>query len=429
MVFKWKKQPDELARVVPKKNVNGFFRKSVVLSPNEKGVLIKNGEVEQVIESGKLSVGGLLSPGTIRKDVDVALIDTSPKDLQWQSPDLWTADNYSLSCSGVLRFRVMEIKRLFQMIFAYTTPDKDGERNLSLQDVYKRMELEVITLVLEPEVRSENIENIYGNRELRMRLENELEMKLRSTLEMWGMEMLRYTVQWDLGSYGRVMEATNQFQTEEELAELRTLGEEGKHERVGRENVAQVRAAQASTAVRTEFAQQERFKEEQSNIEIERLQYEADMKEAGEAIALKEQLHLAKARGKRTELEVEQDMKDREHSRDMDYINTVTATGGGADVARIISEGREYAKLSPQQLEALAKVKQSEVLAKEDKVAFMMDVEDRERADSYRRHELDAGLMGAAHPSNTSTVKRCSGCGSTVPAETSFCSQCGKKLV
>lgn len=97
-------------------------------------------------------------------------------------------------------------------------------------------------------------------------------------------------------------------------------------------------------------------------------------------------------------------------------------------MARIISEGREYAKLSPQQLEALAKVKQSEVLAK-DKVAFMMDVEDRERADSYRRHEMDAGLMAAAHPSNTTTVKRCSRCGSTVPSEASFCSQCGKKLV
>ena len=200
MAFKWKRQPDELARVVPKKNVNGFFRKSVILSPNEKGVLIKEGEIEEVIESGKLSVGGLLSLGTIRKDVDVALIDTSPKDLQWKCAKLWTADNQSLSCNGMLRFRAREIKRLFQMIFAYTTSDKDGERGLSVQDVYKRLESEVITLVLEPEVRVEKIENIYGNRELRMRLENELEMKLRSTLDMWGLEMLRYTIQWDLGS-------------------------------------------------------------------------------------------------------------------------------------------------------------------------------------------------------------------------------------
>jgi len=427
MTFKWKRQSDELARVVPKKNVDGFFRKSVILSPNEKGILIKDGEIKEVIESGKLSAGGLLRPGTISKDVDVALIDTSPKDMQWKCSKLWTADNQNLSCSGLLRFRVMETKRLFQMIFAYTVPDKQNERSLTVQDVYKRLESEVLTLVLEPEVRTENIENIYGNRELRMRLENELEMKLRSTLAMWGLEMLRYTVQWDLGSYGMVMEVANQFQTEEELAELKTLGEEGKYDRMGRESAAQVRATHVPTAVRTELARQERLKEEQGRLEVERLQQEADMREAREAIALKEQLHLSKARGMRAELEVEQDMKDREHTRDIDYINTVTQVGG-ADVAKTISEGRELSRLSAQQLEALAKVKQSEVLAKEDKVTFMMNIEDRERADSYRRHELDTGLMGATISKNSSTIKRCFVCSSAVPIEASFCSQCGKKL-
>ncbi|HML26344.1 MAG TPA: hypothetical protein PKC27_06595, partial [Methanomethylovorans sp.] len=228
-------------------------------------------------------------------------------------------------------------------------------------------------------------------------------------------------------SYGMVMEVANQFQTEEELAELKTLGEEGKYDRMGRESAAQVRATHVPMAVRTELTRQERLKEEQARLEVERLQQEADMREAREAIALKEQLHISKARGMRAELEVEQDMKDREHTRDIDYINTVTQVGG-ADVAKTISEGRELSRLSAQQLEALAKVKQSEVLAKEDKVTFMMNIEDRERADSYRRHELDTGLMGATISKNSSTIKRCFVCSSAVPIEASFCSQCGKKL-
>jgi rRNA maturation endonuclease Nob1 len=58
----------------------------------------------------------------------------------------------------------------------------------------------------------------------------------------------------------------------------------------------------------------------------------------------------------------------------------------------------------------------------------MMEVEDRERADSYRRQELDASMMGAAQGKTSHTVKKCPGCGSTVPSEASFCSQCGKKL-
>ncbi len=427
MAFKWKREEDDIARVVSKKKVGGFFSKSVVLAPNEKAAMVKNGVVDEIVDSGKLKVGGLLKPGNIGKDVDVALMDTSPKDLQWAENELWTRDDQKVSCSGLLRFRIQEPKRFFQMLYAYATPDKKGIRAFSIQDVYRRLESEVITLVLEPEVRQEDIEKIYGNRDLRLNIENELEMRLRSTLSMWGLEMLKYTVRWDLGSYGEVMEATNDFQTREELSELDTLVVEGDLERRSREEVAGIRAEHATIATEKDFHRDQKFKDVKSDLEMERLQHEADIREAREAIRLKEELKLSKAKGMRAELEVEQDMKDREHGRDMEYLKHVTEAGG-LDVAKTVSEGREYGHMSPEQLEALAKVKQSEALAKEDKVEFMMEVEDRERADSYRRHELDAAMMGAAQGKASQAVRKCPGCGSTIPAESSFCSQCGKKL-
>ena len=428
MAFKWKREANDIARVIPKKAVGGFFSKAIVLSPNEKAAMIRNGKVKDIVDSGKLRVGGVLKPGNIGKDVDVAMMDTSPKDLQWAQPDLWTLDNQKVSCNGLLRFRIQEPKSFFQMIYAYSTPTKKGERLLSVDDIYQRLESEVLTLVLEPEVRQENIESLYGNRDLRLRIENELEMRLKSTLSLWGLEMLKYTVQWELGSYGAVMEATNDFQTSEELSELDTLAVEGDADRRGREDVANLRAENAPHAAQMEFERDQQLKDTKSQLELERLQHEADMREAREAIALKEELKVAKARGMRAELEVEQDMKDREHGRDMEYLGKVTETGG-ADVAKVVSEGREYSKMSAEQLEALAKVRQSEAIAKEDKVRFMMEVEDRERDDSYRRQELDAGMMKAAHGKVSSSVRKCPGCGTTIPSEASFCSQCGTKMV
>ncbi|WP_406657022.1 SPFH domain-containing protein [Methanolobus sp. ZRKC2] len=427
MAFKWKRQENDIARVVPKSQVGGFFRKDIILSPNEKAAMIKNGEVQETVDEGKLRVGGILKPGNIGKDVDVALMDTSPKDLQWIQTELWTLDNQKVGCSGLLRFRIQEPKRFFQMLYSYTTPDKKGERILSVEDIYDRLESETITLVLEPEVRKESVEKLYGNRDLRLKLENELEMRLKSTLSLWGLETLKYTVKWDIGSYGEVMQATNDFNTTEELAELDTLAVEGDSERRGREDVAELRADNASTAAQNDFERSQQYKDVTSQLELEKLQHEADMREAREAIALKEELKLTKARGMRAELEVEQDMKDREHGRDIEYLKTITESGG-ADAAKVVTEGREYGKMSAAQLEALAKVRQSEMIAKEDKVRFMMDVEDRERADSYRRQGLDAAMMGAAHGKTSPTVRKCSGCGSTVPAEASFCSQCGKQL-
>ena len=427
MAFKWKKEDNEIARIIPKKEVPGFFRKEIILSPNEKAIIVKNGEVQEIIEDGKLRVGGLLKAGNIGKDVDVVLMDTSPKDLKWQHTELWTSDSQEVSCGGLFRIKIFEPKSFFQMLYAYSTSNQNGERGLSLADIYMHIDDEVITLVLEPAVHNETIDNLYGNLNLRMKLENELEMRLKSTLSRWGLEVLTYTVKWNLGSHETVMQATNNFQTREELEELNTLAVEGDFERTGRGEVAAMRAGQATIATANEFHRNQREEDVQSVLELERLQHEADMQEARDAIRLKEELKLSKAKGMKAELEVEQDMKDREHGRDMEYLTHITEKGG-SDVAKTISEGREYGKMSAAQLEALAKVKQSESMAKEDKIQFMMEVEDRERSDSYRRQELDAAMMGAAQGRKSPTVQKCPGCGSTIPSEASFCSQCGTKI-
>lgn len=428
MVFKWKKQIDDIARVISKKDVSGVFSKSVVLSPNEKAAMIRNGVVKEIIDSGKLRIGGLLKPGNIGKDVDVALMDTSPKDLDWEHADLWTSDNQKVGCSGLLRFKMQDPKRFFQMLFAYTTPDEKGGRVLSVQDIYDRLESETISRVLEPEIKQVTMDNIYGNRELQLKMENELEMQLKTTLSMWGLELLRYTAQWDLGDYVSVLEASNKFQTEEELKEMETLAAEGDLERMGREDVAKVRGDLASGAAMHEHGRAEEIKDARHAADISGIENEADAAEARQAIDTFKAWKDSKTDAKRAEMELDEDMTDRKHGRDMEYLKSVTETGG-ADVANTIAQGRELSGMSPEQLEALAKMKEAEARAKEDKVQFMMDVEDRERADANRRKELDADLMGAAKPVTAgSTVKKCAGCGSTIPAEASFCGQCGTKV-
>ncbi len=429
MVFKWKKQIDDIARVISKKDVGGVFSKSVVLSPNEKAAMIRNGVVKEIIDSGKLRVGGLLKPGNIGKDVDVALMDTSPKDLDWEHADLWTSDNQKVGCSGLLRFKMQDPKRFFQMLFAYTTPDKKGGRVLSIQDIYDRLESETISRVLEPEIKQVTMDNIYGNRDLQLKMENELEMQLKTTLSMWGLELLRYTAQWDLGDYVSVLDASNKFQTEEELKEIDTLAAEGDLERMGREGVAKVRGDIAPEAAMREHDRAEIVNDARHEADISAIENEADAAEARQAIDTFKSWKDAKTDAKRAELELDEDMTDRKHGRDMEYLKSVTETGG-ADVANTIAQGRELSGMSAEQIEALAKIREAEGRAGEDKVQFMMEVEDRERADANRRMGLDADLMDAAKPmsSGGSNVKKCLSCGASIPAEASFCGQCGEKV-
>ena len=427
MAFKWKRELDDIARVVPKGRVSGFFTKSVILTPNEKAVMIRNGNVEDVIDSGKIRVGGLLKPGNIRKDVDVALIDTSEKELDWEQSELWTKDSQQIGCKGILKFRITDVERFFQMLFAYSTMDKHGERYLSLYDVYSHLQSEVLTRVLEPEIHKINIEEIYGNRELQIAIENELEMQLKDTLRNWGLEIERHTAEWDFAEYEKVRRTRNQFQTTEELEEIEALRKEGKFEREGREQVAEIRKdVAAGTALRGH----ERTEEEKEALHKKRLgqiEIESDAVEARSGIGIYKEWKDVKTEAKRGELELEEDMKDRQHGRDMEYLNNITSSGG-EDVAKIVAQGRELSSMTPEQLEALAKIDEAKRRAEEDRVGFMMDVEDREREDSYRRKELDADIMAASRDRRTSTVKKCPGCGTTLPAEASFCGQCGMKL-
>jgi len=81
-----------------------------------------------------------------------------------------------------------------------------------------------------------------------------------------------------------------------------------------------------------------------------------------------------------------------------------------------IGSGREFSNLSTVEIEALAKVQESEVKAMEDMVEFMKGVEDSEREDVYRRQELDAKLMDAAKPVSAGagiSVRECPHCGSS----------------
>ena len=58
----------------------------------------------------------------------------------------------------------------------------------------------------------------------------------------------------------------------------------------------------------------------------------------------------------------------------------------------------------------------------------MKEVKDRERADSYRRQELNAGIMGAAQEKVSADVAKCAECGATVRSGAKFCGQCGGKV-
>lgn len=196
---KWIHSTQCIAILIPKNEIKGLFNKYIIVQPNEVAVRVRDGKVEKVVDSGKVGFGGLFDPDNYFKDVDVVMMDTSPKDANWQVGELWTSDQRKIAAKGLIRYRTSDPKKFFLMVYAYGTYDKNRFRFLTLKDINERIKSEVLTRVLQPEVSDMRFDDIYGNRGLQHKIENEIELQLKQTLDMWGLELLRFTSEWNLG--------------------------------------------------------------------------------------------------------------------------------------------------------------------------------------------------------------------------------------
>jgi hypothetical protein len=196
---KWVHSPQSIAILIPKTEIKGLFNRYIIVQPNEVAVRVRDGKVEKVVDSGKVGFGGLFDPDNYFKDVDVVMMDTSPKDANWQVGELWTSDQHKIAAKGLIRYRTSDPKKFFLMVYAYGTYDKNRFRFLTLKDINERIKSEVLTRVLQPEVSDMRFDDIYGNRGLQHKIENEIELQLKQTLDMWGLELLRFTSEWNLG--------------------------------------------------------------------------------------------------------------------------------------------------------------------------------------------------------------------------------------
>lgn len=195
---KWIHSPQSIAILIPKTEMKGLFN-NLIIQPNEVAVIVRDGKVEKVVESGKVKVGGLLNINSYFKDVDVVMMDTSPKDANWQVEELWTSDKHKIAAKGLLRYRTADPKKFFLMVYAYSIYNENRVRFLTLDGINERIKSEVLTRVLQPEISDMELDDIYGNRELQHKIENEIELQLKQTLNMWGLELLRFTSEWNLG--------------------------------------------------------------------------------------------------------------------------------------------------------------------------------------------------------------------------------------
>jgi len=501
MVWSWKEFDNKgqrlndvgmVARMMGRSDVHGILQQDVIVNPGEACVIIKDGKIEDIMTQTRLkNVGGgfsnwLKGKLSVGEELSLLFIDTTPIDLQF--PIAATTKDYA-DIKGACTTRIQIIpenatKVINLMRRAPARSDMvpgflwDSVRTgqvLTKDVIQARLAEELVATVFSAQIAHYTAPEFRGNVEVLRNMENQANIEMRKTLEMWGLSLLRLFTVWGKTDFDGVMAFQRQYsmqlqawdgtqelyhtgvlsdmrrQQDKAMTEQRdkwarvrgeVLGEESvttqrlvsEKDReqlgaeadvkrtttvaTGEEDVATMRTGQQVKRVDLQHGQDMKMKRDelgfQKDKEFTRLDVEAreDEQDAVQIKRLVEVKKDMKAHG------VEQDIK-RHQGIEMESkrLDSMTAV--------------ELAKLEAEKAKAIA-------LAEAEKARFSMETYERavekERGHQYQMTGLSANMMQASKQNVPQTLVQGSGFTSTsVPAgkgedDMSICPNCGEKV-
>lgn len=501
MVWTWKEFDNKgnvvndvgmVARLLSQTDIHGILRQDVIVNPGEACVFIKDGKIEDVMTQTRLKeVGGgfmnwLRGKMSVGTNVNLLFIDTTPIDLQF--PIAATTKDYA-EIKGACTVRIQIIpenatKIINMMRRAPVKSDLvpgflwDSVRTgqvLTREVIQSRLSEELVATVFTAQIAQYTAPEFRGNVEILRNMENQAQLEMRKSLEMWGLSLLRLFTVWGKTDFDGVMAAQRQYSMQLQswdgvqnlyhsgvLADLRRQQEKAMTEQAdkwarvrgevaGEESVTTQRvisqkdrdqiAAEAdvkrqkTTATGLEDIATMRTEQEVKRIDI---QHGQDMKMKRDGLGFEKDKQMTRldvearedeqdAVQMRRLIEMKKDMKS--HSVDQDIRRHA---GIEMESKRLDSmTAIELAKLEAEKAKALAQ-------ADAEKARYSMETftraEDRERAHQYQMTGLSSNMMQASKQGTPQTLVQGGGFTSTSIGhgpggdDTTMCPNCGEKV-
>ena len=222
----WKVEPEGAGR---------FSGGWLTVQPFQIGIVIRDGEVVDVFESGKRSLPK-------KGDVRAYVVPTAPFTLTFwlmdpmdrEEPDdgvvlgqpVLTSDDEAVTGRLVLTMRVVRenVEHLMKLL-------RPGSGVVTRRDVSDVIKDELLDKVLALDIHRHTAAELRGNRELFRGIYDSVNIELASTIRFYGLRLDNFTVNWGLTSEER--ERIRQLRHEEELREIRLQKEIAEAEKDG----------------------------------------------------------------------------------------------------------------------------------------------------------------------------------------------------
>lgn len=272
----WEHAESVVAQKFFKNQVGGLFRKQILLKPDEVGLIERDGRVGGKIGPGRHTVSNIFN----RELTEIILVDQGIKSMRRDLEELWTRDDRRINSTVEIRFRVISPDKLFSNLMR-------DRSVLGFEDLYGKISVEFLARVITPEVKKRRIDELYGNREILEKLRESIEVDLKKTLGLWGMELVSFALIWSFPpEYEKYLESrgVRKQMAEEREAEHEEALKAAEHGRE-LENI-KAGAGLSREAVKAGL-ERERLKRE-FELEMGKKETQEDMREALEALRLKD---------------------------------------------------------------------------------------------------------------------------------------------
>ncbi len=218
----WREDPEEeLARLIPTNELTDFWTSNIhtVVEPGETAVLIKDGNIEEVLTQQRISniaggFGNWLSQKLEAKEkFDILMVDNKPFRIeigvegmsmddvaQTGTAKLMLRLNHENSnrIIGVLREKAIKVKKGF---FRKRTVVEGFETFLTRSSIEQMLAEEARAKVFRKVINKYNAKDLGNNAEVDEDVSTSLKIELRKTLDLWGMNIEDAFVNWSPNAY------------------------------------------------------------------------------------------------------------------------------------------------------------------------------------------------------------------------------------
>ena len=349
-MWKWRDHPGIIAKLVPKTVIHGFLKQDVIIGPGEAVILIRNGVIEDVLTETRIEkVGGGFGNWIARslgvgEDIQLLFLITTVSELEIGIRV--TSKDYE-EVRGICTLRIQLTPQNAVKILNLT-------KNTSiLTHAYleRKIEAELIARVFSNRVAKYNIEELYGNIDTQKDIETTALLEMRKSFELWGINLISLYTNWERRAYDELMNYKREMSRIEKMKDadhIVAMNELRRNHDMRKQqwNIA-IDDTDAGEKIKDIHVEGQIIRNEklfESKLSMENEEFKSDMKEALEALSLKEELQRQKMERLRKESEIRMNEKNQDINFKTQQMKTQTET-----TERIMNHAIEKVSQIPKQ--------------------------------------------------------------------------------